>query len=232
MSNNNIGKSIPIKTILLGESGVGKSCIILRFIHNLYIPNHISTILCTCTTKKIAFNNNKDLISFDIWDTAGQEKFRSISKINYRDAEVVILVYDITNEVSFNCIKEYWYPQVKEDCPENAIIALVGSKYDLVDECKVNENEAKAYAESINAIFMTTSSLSNIGIEDLFDTIGKKILSYDDFKEFVQTTKNEKLLEDFQEKEKQEKEEEEKNNNIKQKIKKNKKTKKEDRCCK
>ena len=66
----------------------------------------------------------------------------------------------------------------------------------------------------------------------IFDTIGKKILSYDDFKEFVQTTKNEKLLEDFQEKEKQEKEEEEKNNNIKQKIKKNKKTKKEDRCCK
>ena len=223
MSDGKNKKNVSVKVILLGESGVGKSCIILRFIYNSFIPNHISTTLSTCTTKKIVYNN-KDLVIYDIWDSAGQEKFRSIAKINYQDAGVVILVYDITNEESFNSIKDYWYPQVKEHSPENSIIALVGAKCDLNENCKVNEEEAISYAKSIKAIYKSTSSLSNIGIDELFEEIGKKILSYDNFKELIENGKGNKKDNEIVEEEKENKD----NKKIKPK---NKKDNKEDKCC-
>ncbi len=185
MSKKQIKRELDIKVVLLGESGVGKSCIILRFSNDIYSQVSLSTILCSHTSKPISFNNKKDIINFNIWDTAGQEKFRSISKIHYKDAEVIILVFDITREKSFESIKEYWYPQVKENAPENAILALVASKCDLKDECSVDIDDARSYAEEINAMFKETSSKASFGINELFEEIGKKILSYDDFKGMI-----------------------------------------------
>ena len=171
---------ISVKVVLLGESGVGKSCIILRYINGIFSSTHSSTILSTFSSKKIKFDENT-LITLNIWDTAGQEKFRAITKINYQDAAVIILVFDLTNKISFNVIKDYWYPQVKENAPENVILVLVAAKCDLEDRYEVDLNEAENYAKEIDAIFKKTSALDNIGINELFQEIGKKILSYDNF---------------------------------------------------
>ena len=173
-------KEIQVKTVLLGESGVGKSCIILRYINGIFSSTHSSTILSTFSSKKIKFDENT-LITLNIWDTAGQEKFRAITKINYQDAAVIILVFDLTNKTSFNVIKDYWYPQVKENAPENVILVLVAAKCDLENRYEVDLNEAENYAKEIDAIFKKTSALDNIGINELFQEIGKKILSYDNF---------------------------------------------------
>ena len=127
---------------------------------------------------QILNSNAKELI-FNIWDTAGQEKFRSIVSLNYKDAAVIILVFDINNQNSFKCIKDYWYPQVRDKAPKNAILALVGAKCDEIKGDSIDEFEAQNYAKSINAIYKTTSSLQNIGINELFDEIGNKILSSD-----------------------------------------------------
>ena len=229
--DENTNKILRIKVILLGETGAGKSSIILRFVHNSFIPNHISTTLCSCTSKQLAFNNNKDLISFDIWDTAGQEKFRSIAKINYKDASVVILVYDITNAESYKSLKDYWYDSIKENSSENVIIALVGAKCDLIDDCKISEEEAKSYAESINAIYKLTSSLSNIGIDELFDEIGKKILSDENFAESINIGKGKKLEGDEIEEKNKEKNEKKNNKKNKEKTKNKQKKDKDKKCC-
>ena len=173
-------KEIQVKTVLLGESGVGKSCIILRYINGIFSSTHSSTILSTFSSKKIKFDENT-LITLNIWEPAGQEKFRAITKINYQDAAVIILVFDLTNKTSFNVIKDYWYPQVKENAPENVILVLVAAKCDLENRYEVDLNEAENYAKEIDAIFKKTSALDNIGINELFQEIGKKILSYDNF---------------------------------------------------
>ena len=187
---------IKIKVVLLGESGVGKTSIILRFINNIFSKNQVSTILATFSSKRISYNDNKDIILYNIWDTAGQEKFRSIAKINYKDAGVIILVFDITNQNSFENIKEYWYPEVKENAPEHAIIALVAAKCDLIEELEVNFEEVESYVKSINVIYKKTSSLTNKGIDELFEEIGKKILSFDNFEEMIFVRKDTTTIDD------------------------------------
>ena len=184
MSKIEIKKEIVIKTVLLGEAGVGKSCIILRYINDIFSYNHISTILSTFSTKKVILNNNK-LITFNIWDTAGEEKFRAIAKINYKDAAVIILVFDITNKYTFQSIKDYWYPQIKEEAPRDAIMALAAAKCDLFEEQEIEFDEVETYAKSIDALFHKTSSLNNIGISELFEEIGKKILSFENFPDLI-----------------------------------------------
>ena len=183
MSDNSINKEIDVKVVLLGESGVGKSCIILRYTNDQYSDNNLSTILCSTESKLVSLNNNNDLVKFNIWDTAGQEKFRAISRINYRDADVIILVFDITSPESFQCLKEYWYPQVKENAPKCALLALVAAKCDLKNDLKIDLTAAKTYAEEIKAMFKETSSLSNSGINELFQEIAEKILTSDNFKD-------------------------------------------------
>ena len=108
------------KVVLLGESGVGKTCIIARFINNTFEENLISTTGASYAGKTMTFDEYQgQSIKFEIWDTAGQEKYRSLTKIFYKDAGVAILVYDITRKESFEEIKKYWYNQIKEFAPKN-----------------------------------------------------------------------------------------------------------------
>ena len=108
------------KVVLLGESGVGKTCIIARFINNTFEDNIMSTTGASYAGKTMAFDEFQGKsIKFEIWDTAGQEKYRALTKIFYKDAGVAILVYDITRKESFDEIKNYWYNQIKEFAPKN-----------------------------------------------------------------------------------------------------------------
>ena len=162
-----------IKVTLIGESTVGKSSIMIRFIENKF-DNTLASIGTQFGTKTIEIDNEK--ITFHVWDTAGQEKFRALTKQYYIDAQVIILVYDITNKKSFDEIKNYWYNEIKSNVNENAIFCLVGNKNDLYEKEEVSNFEGEEFADSINAIFKSTSALSNVGIPNLFENIGKKIL--------------------------------------------------------
>ncbi len=108
------------KVVLLGESGVGKTCIIARFINNTFEENLISTTGASYAGKTMTFDEyGGKSIKFEIWDTAGQEKYRSLTKIFYKDAGAAILVYDITRKDSYEEIKKYWINQIKDFAPKN-----------------------------------------------------------------------------------------------------------------
>ena len=110
--------SINCKIILIGESGVGKSCIIKRFALNSFNVSEPSTF-ASYFSKTVDFPKYKKSIDFQVWDTAGQEKYRGLQKLFYKEAKIIILVYDITVRRSFTEIKDYWYNQVKQNSSEN-----------------------------------------------------------------------------------------------------------------
>ena len=114
------GNAKSVKAVLLGESGVGKTCIIARFINNTFEENLISTTGASYAGKTMTFDEyGGKSIKFEIWDTAGQEKYRSLTKIFYKDAGAAILVYDITRKESYEEIKKYWINQIKDFAPKN-----------------------------------------------------------------------------------------------------------------
>ena len=168
-----------VKVVLLGESAVGKTSIINQFTKNKFNSRCQTSVSAQFTSKTIEFPEFEKSIKFDIWDTVGQEKYRSITKIFYREAKVIILVYDITKEYSFNALKDYWYKEIKNTTVGQPLLALVANKSDLYEDQTVNNKDGKEFAEQINAIFQTTSALNNVGINILFENIGKKIIMPD-----------------------------------------------------
>ena len=165
-----------IKVVLVGESGVGKTSIIQQFVTNKFDEHRETSLSAQFVSKTVNFTDLDKQIKFDIWDTVGQEKYRSLAKIFYKDAKVIIFVYDITTDYSFNELKQYWYEETKSNSEGSPIWAVVGNKIDLYENQKVTNNEGKDFADKIGAIFQTTSAKSNSGINTLFDNIGKTIL--------------------------------------------------------
>ena len=182
------------KIVLLGESGVGKTSIIDRFINDKFEDEGISTIAASFVDKTMTFEEFQGKsVKFEIWDTAGQEKYRSLNKIFYKKTGAAILVYDITNKQSFEELKNYWYQQIKEFAPKDIskklyklfyfyfyffllVIGIAGNKGDLFDREAVKEEEVKIFAKEIDAIFRLTSACTSFGIKELFKSIGLKIL--------------------------------------------------------
>ena len=185
-----------VKAVLLGESGVGKTCIIARFINGTFENNIMSTTGASYAGKTMVFEEfGGQCVKFEIWDTAGQEKYRSLTKIFYKDARIAILVYDITRKESYDELKNYWYNQLKECSPENIVIGIAANKCDLYDNEAVSEDEARKFADEIGAVFRLTSASTNTGIEELFKNIGCRILdpNYVEDSENTGTTGNMKL---------------------------------------
>jgi small GTP-binding protein len=168
-----------VKVVLLGESGVGKTSIINQFITNKFNPRISTSVSAQFISKTINFPEFEKSIKFDIWDTVGQEKYRSLTKIFYKDARVILLVYDITKEISFSALKDYWYKEVINTVDDDPLLVLVANKTDLYLKQTVTNNVGKEYAEQIKAMFQTTSALNSQGINTLFENIGKKIIMPD-----------------------------------------------------
>ena len=165
------------KIVLLGESGVGKTCIISRFINNTFEEGLMSTNGASYASKISTFPEYENrTIKFEIWDTAGQEKYRALNQIFYKDASICILVYDVTSMISFKALQDYWCQQVKEQAPKNAVFGLAGNKCDLIEKEEVSEELARNLAKEMNAIFETTSAAKNIGVEQLFHNVGCKYI--------------------------------------------------------
>jgi len=163
-----------VKVVLLGESGVGKTSIINQFTTGTFDPEVVTSISAQYVSKTVEYENFQKAIKFDIWDTAGQEKYRALAKIFYKEAKIVLLVYDISDRKSFDELKEYWYHAIKENVDTDVIIAIVANKSDLYNSSQVSEEEAREFAKSIDALFQSTSAKSSEGINVLFDNIGQK----------------------------------------------------------
>ena len=220
-----------VKVVLVGESGVGKSCIIVRFVQNKFDPNTMtsSTNQMVYQTIKLPDDKSDDII---LWDTMGQERYRSMNKIYYKNAKVGILVYDVTDKKSFEAIKNYWYEQLKESGDKDIIICLVANKYDLYEKREVSNEEGEEFAKSIGAIFASTSAKNDSGINFLFENIGRKILEPD----FDFFAAEQKKKDDYKKKKKKEDEENNKainnkNNNANKIVKLNTQKDKKKKCC-
>jgi small GTP-binding protein len=107
------------KVVLIGESGVGKTSIIQRYINNTFKSQLMSTPGANFVTKNVIMEDDNQSIKFEIWDTAGQERYRALAKVFYKNAAVCVLVYDITRKTSFNELKNYWYKEIKENAQSN-----------------------------------------------------------------------------------------------------------------
>ena len=174
--------AIPCKIILVGESGVGKTSIISRFI-NKYEEETESTLSSYFTNKTIIVDGYK--INFEIWDTAGQEIYRAVTSLFYKDAYICLLVYDITNKTTFNCIRDYWYENVVSNGMAGILFGVAGNKCDLYEEEDVSEKEAREFSSSINACFQLTSAKLNTSINDMFLLLGQQFIKSDFMKELM-----------------------------------------------
>ena len=169
----------PCKVILVGDSGVGKTSIIGRYLNRF--SERESPTVGASYSKKLQIINNYN-ISFDIWDTAGQEQFRAVNVIFYRDASICVMVYDITKPETFESIKSFWYKTVKENGDNEIIYGVAGNKIDLFEQEKVEEKEVKEFCDSINATFHNVSAMQNKNIDDIFKDLGQKFVKSNKFK--------------------------------------------------
>ncbi len=178
-----------VKVTLLGSSGVGKTCIIKRYTEDSFDENSQTTSGASYSQKPLMIDNKP--IQLDLWDTAGQEKYRSLGRHFYKDAYIVCLVYDITSLQSFEDLKTKWYNDLKTYGEKYNVLAVVGSKSDNYEKEEVKEEEARKYAKSIGATYMLTSAKTGDNIDLLFDTLIRQYLG-PDFVKKVQEMKQEK----------------------------------------
>ena len=175
MSDDEESEYIPCKVVLLGESGVGKTSIVSKYVSGTFSQFTMVSTGSSFVTKNMEIDKNNK-IKFQIWDTAGEEKYRSLAKIFYKSAAAAVLVYDITVKSSFKGIKEYWAKEIKNNSPEDIIIAIAANKSDKYEEQQVPNQEGKDLARELNAIFQNTSAKLGSGIENLFKLIGEKYI--------------------------------------------------------
>ena len=162
------------KVILVGEAGVGKTCLIKQYLYKTFDSEEIPTIAGVESYKELHLDN--EILKLTIWDTCGQERFRSINKIFMNKSNIVIFVYDITKIESFQELQNYWYKNVVSNLGKDIIYGVAANKTDLFADEKVNSNDGYNYAQSIGAIFKETSSTIHDSIQELMEELAKKYL--------------------------------------------------------
>lgn len=160
------------KLLLIGNSGVGKSCLLLRFSDDTYTNDYISTIGVDFKIKTVELDGKT--VKLQIWDTAGQERFRTITSSYYRGSHGIIIVYDVTDQESFNGVK-MWLQEIDRYATSTVLKLLVGNKCDLADKRVVEYDVAKEFAEANNMPFLETSALDSTNVEEAFLTMAKQI---------------------------------------------------------
>ncbi|KAG1928424.1 EH domain-binding protein 1-like protein [Pimephales promelas] len=160
------------KLLLIGDSGVGKSCILLRFADDTYTESFISTIGVDFKIRTIELDGKT--IKLQIWDTAGQERFRTITSSYYRGAHGIIVVYDVTDQESYNNVKQ-WLKEIDRYASENVNKLLVGNKCDLTTKKVVDYTTAKEFADSLGIPFLETSAKNATNVEQAFMTMAEEI---------------------------------------------------------
>lgn len=162
-----------MKLLMVGDSGVGKSCILLRFVDDKFNPSFITTIGIDFKIKTIEINGVK--IKLQVWDTAGQERFRTITTAYYRGAMGIIIVYDVGDENSFDRVKK-WYETVKQHAKDDAQLILVGNKCDDSESRTVSTQQGEALAQEIGIPFIEASAKTGTNVSDIFYKLAELVL--------------------------------------------------------
>jgi len=161
-----------LKLLMFGDSGVGKSCLLLRFADDTYTDSYISTIGVDFKIRTVDLDTKT--IKLQIWDTAGQERFRTITSSYYRGAHGIIIVYDITDKESFDNVRQ-WLFEIDRYASENVCKLLVGNKSDLTNKRAVEYEQAKSFADELNIPFLETSAKNAANVEQAFLTMAAQI---------------------------------------------------------
>ncbi|WRT63979.1 GTP-binding protein ypt2 [Kwoniella shivajii] len=161
-----------IKLLLIGDSGVGKSCLLLRFCDDAWTPSFITTIGIDFKIRTIELDGKR--IKLQIWDTAGQERFRTITTAYYRGAMGILLVYDVTDEKSFQNIRT-WHANIDQHASPGVNKILIGNKCDWDEKRTVTIEQGRALADEFGLRFLETSAKANEGVEEAFFTLARDI---------------------------------------------------------
>ncbi|XP_043942630.1 ras-related protein Rab-35-like [Protopterus annectens] len=160
------------KLLIIGDSGVGKSSLLLRFADNTFSGSYITTIGVDFKIRTVDINGEK--VKLQIWDTAGQERFRTITSTYYRNTHGVIVVYDVTNPESFVNVKR-WLHEIGQNC-DSVCKILVGNKNDDPTRKQVETADARRFSEQMGIRFFETSAKENVNVEEMFSSITHMVL--------------------------------------------------------
>ena len=184
-----------VKLIVVGETNVGKTSLIKQYIDHIFVEEKTATIGYDTIQKEVEINGKS--IRLNIWDTCGQEQYRTINQMFVKNSKMALLVYDITDRETFEELKKYWYQYIKSALEEELIIGVAGNKCDLYEEEQVKIEEGKEYAQSIGAVFKETTAKNDEAITELIELMAKKYLDniaskVDDVKDNKNIDKNNK----------------------------------------
>ena len=161
------------KILLLGDSEVGKSCFLMRYSDNVFVENYITTKGLDYKLKSVKLDSGKT-IKVQLWDTAGQDKYRTIAKNYFKGSHGILLLYDVTKQSSFQNIRD-WIQDIREEVSQKAIIFLIGNKIDLVDKRKISKEKGIELAEEYKLPFFEASAKSGENVDEVFKALYKKI---------------------------------------------------------
>ena len=182
---------IVFKILMLGDSEVGKSCFLMRYSDNVFVENYITTIGLDYKLKTIKLDSGK-IIKVQLWDTAGQDKYRTIAKNYYKGSHGILLLYDTTKMSSFENIRE-WIQDIRQEVCPKSIIFLIGNKIDLTEQRKIAKEQGEELAEEFKIPFFEASAKSGENVDEVFKALYEKIIeAYGDLEKEKGTKLNKK----------------------------------------
>ena len=161
------------KVLLLGDPTVGKTCFLVKYTDKTFQEIHLATIGLDYRLKHMTLNNGKN-VKLQIWDTAGQDRFRAITKNYYKGANGIILIYDVTNPKTFDNVKS-WISQIREEASQNVVIYIAGNKIDMEEDRKIKKEDGQKLADEYGFPFVETSAKDGININETFEDLVEKI---------------------------------------------------------
>ena len=179
------------KVLLLGNSDVGKSSLILRYVDQVWSDTFVPTIGVDFKVKTLEIENKQ--IKMQIWDTAGQERFRNVISSYFRGSHGIFLIYDITNRDSFKNL-ESWLIEIEKNASQNVLKILIGNKSDLVDDREIKTEEGQAFANRNGMKFIETSAKMNTNVNEAFETLAKLMMEFSNEKKTLPTKNETKVL--------------------------------------
>ena len=179
------------KVLLLGNSDVGKSSLILRYVDQVWSDTFVPTIGVDFKVKTLEIDNKQ--IKMQIWDTAGQERFRNVISSYFRGSHGIFLIYDITNRDSFKNL-ENWLIEIEKNASQNVLKILIGNKSDLVDDREIKTEEGQAFANRNGMKFIETSAKMNTNVNEAFETLAKLMMEFSSEKKTLPTKNEAKVL--------------------------------------
>eukprot|EP00891_Asterochloris_glomerata_P007985 jgi/Astpho2/7985/Aster-06575 len=172
--NDPAQKTPRCKLVLLGDSGVGKSCLVTQYARGSFDPDSRVTVGAAFMSQTVQLPEERS-VKFEIWDTAGQERYASLANLYYRGANAACIVFDITNSESFKKA-QHWANELQRNTSSSIVVMLVGNKKDLVSARAVQGEEAQEYADRMGMLFIEASAKSAEGVKDIFEILATKVL--------------------------------------------------------